>query len=436
MAVTAKSNSISKLKTTKRPLHEMSDSRAPGEDGLPMLIRDDGNDGQSLEIKNVSPLWRLLRKLRWLLLVPPIVATAGVVGLYFQPPGLKMLMSVLQLEPGGGTSSPIAVPVTPRPDPANLPASDPAEMPPVIGLGKLVPRGDIHTIATPFGAADARIAKLHVEEGEQVEAGRLIASLDNESTVFAAIDNARATVEARRATLNQVRSSVFASQQETRALLQRAESALANAQQELDRARSLVDRGYTTVSTLDQKISVRDQAQGEVDRLKATLARFAASTLEEQADVMVAARNVDAALSELARARADLAKTQVLAPISGTVINIHVQPGERPGNAGIADIGDIAHMTAEVEIYQTHIGSVTIGAAVELTAEALPQPLAGVVSKIGLEVGTQTLVDPSPAANTDARVVKVTVTLDPDSSRAASRFTNLQVLARIQVPQE
>jgi HlyD family secretion protein len=90
-------------------------------------------------------------------------------------------------------------------------------------------------------------------------------------------------------------------------------------------------------------------------------------------------------------------------------------------------------MTAEVEIYQNEIGRVAVGAPVEVTADALPQALHGTVSRVGLEVGRQRLIDADPAANTDARVVTVTVHLDPESIAIARRFTNLQVTARIQV---
>jgi HlyD family secretion protein len=72
-----------------------------------------------------------------------------------------------------------------------------------------------------------------------------------------------------------------------------------------------------------------------------------------------------------------------------------------------------------------------LGNPVEVTAEALPQPLKGRVTRIGLEVGRQTVIDANPAANTDARVVKVTAALEPGSSRLARRLTNLQVTARI-----
>jgi HlyD family secretion protein len=59
--------------------------------------------------------------------------------------------------------------------------------------------------------------------------------------------------------------------------------------------------------------------------------------------------------------------------------------------------------------------------------------LQGTVTRVGLEVGRQTLTDANPAANTDARVVKVYVRLDPDSSEVAARYTNLQVMGRISV---
>jgi HlyD family secretion protein len=375
---------------------------------------------------------RVISKLRFLPFIMLFAISVGVVALYFQPPGLKLVMRILQLEPGGGTSNPIAVPANLQPE--SIPRENTIRK--IIGLGKLLPKGDIRTVATPFGAGDARIATLFVEEGDEVNKGQQLASLDNQETILAAIENAKASVAARQASLAQIRNSVRASQQETAASLKRATSALENAQVEFERASSLFDRGYTTRSTLDQKRSIRDQAQGEADRLTATRARFAAGSIDEQSDVVVAARNVDAALSELRRAESDLSKARVAAPISGTILDIFVRPGERPSQQGILKIGNISNMTAEVEIYQTEIAEVRLAAPVEMTADALATPLRGTVSKIGLEVGTQTLVDSSPAANTDARVVKVTIKLDDASSKAARRFTNLQVLARIGVPKE
>ncbi|PCJ84361.1 MAG: ABC transporter permease [Hyphomicrobiales bacterium] len=411
-----------------------SDGAAAPDADLPLIVTN--KTTPNLDNKPPSLLRRIFRVLRFLPLVLIFGATVGVVALYFQPPGLQKLMGFLQLEPGGGTTSPIAVPANPRPAPDMVVEAPKPEIRQIVGLGKLLPEGDVRTVAPPFGAGDARIATLFVKEGSKVAQGDTLAGLDNEQNIVAIIENAKAIVAAREATLNQVRSSVQASQNEARAALQRAKSALQNFQSELDRAQALFDRGFTTRAVLDQKQSARDQAQGDVERLTATLSRYVTNSINEQPDVIVAARNVDAAVSDLKRAKSDLSKSLVYAPISGTILKIHVHPGERPGSKGILDIGNIDKMTADIEVYQTEIGAVVLGASVELTAEALSRPLKGIVTKIGLEVGTQTLVGSSPAANTDARVVTVTATLDKASSEAAKRFTNLQVLARIEVTSE
>ena len=46
-------------------------------------------------------------------------------------------------------------------------------------LGRLMPEGDTITLALPFGAGDARVARWLVREGQRVSAGQVIAELDN-----------------------------------------------------------------------------------------------------------------------------------------------------------------------------------------------------------------------------------------------------------------
>jgi HlyD family secretion protein len=63
-------------------------------------------------------------------------------------------------------------------------------------------------------------------------------------------------------------------------------------------------------------------------------------------------------------------------------------------------------------------------------------PLTGTVSRIGTLVGRQNVTADDPAANTDARVLIVTVALDEASSTRAARYINLEVVARITVAAE
>jgi HlyD family secretion protein len=376
-------------------------------------------------------LRRVLRPIQFVLFIVGLLALGGFIGLYFQPPGLQKLMEVLQLQPGGGTSSPIAVPVTRRDPSQAATAASMAAQSVVIGLGTLMPEGEVVTVAPPFGAGDARVASLRVREGDRVEEGSLLAVLDSERTLLAAVDTAQAQLAARDATLAQVKVSVQASRAEARATLARAETAYQNTIREFERVETLRQRGFAAEQNFDQRRAARDEAAREVERAQAVLSRYGFGDLDAQADVRVAERNVDTAKADLAHAVADLDKAYVRAPIAGTVLTIHANPGEKPGTQGLMTLGNIERMTVEVEVYQAQIARVALGNVVEVTAEALPQPLEGRVTRIGLEVGRQTVVDASPAANTDARVVKVTVALEPNSSRRARHLTNLQVTARI-----
>jgi len=398
-----------------------------GRDGLPLAVVQRGNaEGSEVAL---PLLRRVLWKIRFLPLVMLLLMTGGVIGLYFQPPGLKLLFSWLKLTPGGGTSSPIAVPVARKPPP--IAESERRRF--VAGLGKLLPAGDVLMIAPPYGAGDARIAELKVAEGDRVRKGQLLVVLDNEQALQAIVESARATVAAREAAVAQALNQVRASRSEARAALERAEATSRNAQAELQRVEALFSKGISSEASYLQKRTIRDEAAREVEKARATLSRWEGYEPEQHPDVVLARRNLDAAKSELARALSDLERAHVNAPIDGTVLTLHVRPGEKPGSKGIMNLGNIDRMTVEIEVYQTQIAAVSVGDAVEITAEALPGPLKAVVTRIGLEVGRQVLTDPNPAANTDARVVKVYAELEPESSQIARRFTNLQVLARISV---
>lgn len=394
-----------------------------GSSQLPMLVVERGVPAFATTRR--FPGW--LKPLRFVPVIMALLLTGGVIGLYFQPPGVRKVMGWLALAPGGGTSNPIAVPAPPRNPDAGKPAPRA-----VLGLGKLMPEGEVITIAPPYGAGDARLARMLVNEGDRVAAGQLLGVLDNEKQLISALETARANLAAKEAVLAQVRNATMAGRAEAQAALARAESVAQTAARDFDRAEELRRRGFAADQTFDQRKAQLEEARREVERLKAALTRFGDGDLDKQTDIVVAARNVDFARADADRAQADLERGSIRAPRAGTILSITTRPGEKPGAGGILNLGDIDHMKAEVEVYQTEIFRVAVDAPVDLVAEALPHPLKGRVVRIGLEVTKQTLVDPSPAANTDARVIKVTVALDEPSNQTARRFTNLQVRARIQ----
>ena len=71
----------------------------------------------------------------------------------------------------------------------------------VVALGRIIPRGDVISVATPSGAGDARIAELRVAVGDVVEAGDILAVLDNLPQLQSAVASAQAALRVREANL-------------------------------------------------------------------------------------------------------------------------------------------------------------------------------------------------------------------------------------------
>ncbi|MCI4663052.1 MAG: HlyD family efflux transporter periplasmic adaptor subunit [Neomegalonema sp.] len=362
------------------------------------------------------------------LLIPVFMFSGAVIGMYYQPPGLQKFYALTGLQPGAGSDNPIALPPeikVPQEMAETLLPSD------VVGLARIIPKGDVAVVAAPFGAGDARVAEILVAIGDQVERGAVLARLDNREALEGAVLQAEANTAVRQATLMQTRSAIEASRAEAEAALAQARASADEAATSLERTEALSSRGVSTSAALDAARSRAVEAAQSVARAEATLARYSAVALDDQPDVVVAARNLAAAKAELARARMDLGRAEVRAPIKGTILDIHATPGQRPPAEGIMEMGDTERMMAEVEIWQDRIGAVAPGQPVELTAVALGRNLRGNVESIGLTVGRQGLISDDAAANSDARVIRVLVALDPASSAIAARFTNLETVARI-----
>jgi HlyD family secretion protein len=410
------------LMTEKSLINRMNMQANPA---LP--LRDNGIAVSKATASGPGRLGWLVRLKLWRLpLVLAVLFAGAVIGIYFQPPALKAFLDMTGLQPGAGSSIPVAVPA-----PALHVVASPPPVTAVSALGRLMPEGDVVIVAPPFGAGDARLARLLVAEGDRVTTGQVIAELDSLPQLVNALGSARANLAAVEAVLVQTRFSVASALSEAQANRDRAVSAAVLARAEAARQSELHERGVISHARLEQAESAAIQAERELDRAEALLARQAGG--EDQPDVAVATRQVEVARAELDRAEGDIAKGVVVAPQDGTVIALHLRPGERPGQQGIATIGATDRMQAELEVYQTDFGRIAPGQRVALTSPALTGELTGTVARIGLEVGRQTVLASNPAANTDARVVRVIVSLDPDLSERAAALTGLEVTARIDV---
>ncbi|SNZ20921.1 HlyD family efflux transporter periplasmic adaptor subunit [Cohaesibacter gelatinilyticus] len=364
---------------------------------------------------------------RYILLLPVamlLMFTGAVVGMYFQPPGLQIFYRATGLEPGGGTENKLAAPINSVVTEQDIQALRDGT---IVALGKLQPKGEVSTIGMPYGAGDARVESLSVSNGDFAKKGTILAVLDNRLALENSVKSAEAEVLVSEASLEQVKLSIAASRAENEAELWRAEANSELASAELTRTKALYERKVATLAQYDRAKAEAQRAELDIARKLATVKRFETNGVISQADVELASRKLVSARTALETAKNNLEKSLVRAPFDGVVLEVLVQAGERPTSAGVLDFGQTQTMTAELEVYQNQIGRIALGDSVLLKAEALPEDLKGEVMEIGLQIGRQSLLTSDPAANTDARVVKVQVKLDDASSKLASRFTNLEV---------
>lgn len=390
-------------------------------------LADNGKDRSSSKItQRKKSSWALNG-----LIAASLLLIGGVIGLYFQGPAIRAVFDWTKLEPGAGARQPIALPVERIPSPERVAAMATGD---VVSLGRLQPAGGIVSVALPQGAGDARIDRILVDDGDVVAKGDVLTVLDSLALYESALTSAESTLAIRRAALSQVKVQVEAAEAELRAQIRGAEASLASSERELARVTSLLGTGVSTQATLEEAERAADTARADLDRLRASMTRYESGPDDQQVDIAVATADLAAAEAAVEQARRDLDRGRVLAPQDGAIIEVSARAGERPPADGLLRMGDTARMEAELEVFQTMVPRVAVGQSVSLVSGVLgDEQLTGTVSRIGTLVGRQSVTADDPAANTDARVLLVTVSLDEASSLRAASYVNLEVVARIAV---
>ena len=285
-----------------------------------------------------------------------------------------------------------------------LPATAQQESPSrVSALGRLEPAGGIIRIAapsTPQSVSGSVVAQLHVSEGDDVEAGELLAVTDIKPLYEAALAKAQTELELAR--------------QAAEAADSRADEAcvLADvAAREAERRTSLLERELSSQEETEQ-------AQGD-----ATARR--ASCTAARANARVAKSAIAVAQADVALHEAELRRAFIHAPFAGRILEIITHEGEFVGLEGLLEMGRVDRMYAIAEVYETDIRRVRIGQQATVTSDALDVALTGRVEFIHNKVAKQDEMGTDPAARKDARIIEVKVLLDDPETAAA--LTNLQV---------
>lgn len=218
----------------------------------------------------------------------------------------------------------------------------------VLASGRLVHEEEVDLSTEQPG----RVTAIYVNEGEKVKQGQLLLTVDDERY--------RTTVEQREASVRMQEIAIV-----------RLETQLENQRRQWNRTSELRQRGLIDEDSYDT--ATNNLAIAEIDLQ---------SSLEQLAQTE----------SQLAQAIDDLDKTQVYAPIDGTVISLDIEVGETaiasstnvPGSS-LMTIADTSSILTEVNVDEADIADIELGQLALIYAIAFPdQPVEGIIESIAV----------------------------------------------------
>ena len=192
-----------------------------------------------------------------------------------------------------------------------------------------------------------RVLSVVVEEGDMVQPGTVLATLDL-NHMAAALEGAKANARA-----------ADKQRAEAAATLAQMQSALVYAQKEYHRASSLVKSGAVSLSRGDQALDQKQSAQAAMDAAEQRLA--------------AAQANVEAAQAEVTRQADLLTDTTIKAPLAGRVLYKLAEPGEVLASGGkVITMIDLSDVYMTVFFPTDVVGKLHLGDEARIVLDAFP----------------------------------------------------------------
>lgn len=243
----------------------------------------------------------------------------------------------------------------------------------VSASGKVFPEKEVKISSDVSG----EIVELHVEEGDSVVVGQLLAKIDPEAYESA--------VERGEASLNNSKSNLAMQQstiQSSKAQVEQIQAQLANAKQIHARNDQLLSEGI--ISPADHEASEANVAQLEANLRSAEASYQSAEKAAEAAEFSV--KSAEAGLKEL---KTSLNRTTINAPTTGVISKLAVEQGERVvgtiqmTGTEMMRIANFSSMEVQVEVSENDILRVSLGDSVDIEVDAyLDETFKGIVTEI------------------------------------------------------
>lgn len=207
----------------------------------------------------------------------------------------------------------------------------------------------------------ARIAKVLVKEGQQIQPGDLLIEMDSPE-VQAKLAQAEAARAAAQAVADKAGNGARPEEvRMARLNWQRAQAAADLAKTSYDRVQSLFTQGLVAAQKRDEAHTNwrASAAQAEAARAQYDMAASGART-EDKAAAAAQVRQVDGVIAEVEAARAE---TQLRSPVGGEVANVLAKAGElSPQGVAVVTVVDLQDQWVVLNVREDQLQRFSVGA--------------------------------------------------------------------------
>ena len=295
----------------------------------------------------------------------------------------------------------------------------------VVARAHIEPRNRVHLVSGP--STGGTVADLKITEGNYVRAGDLLATLDTHEREASAVGAAEREVQLATMQLDQAATGSKPSEVAAQSALAGARRAEAErADQQLARSRELLAQNFISSDALEQHLLEQKRAQ---QLLQQSQSGLRALTEIRPVDLRVAQARVDQSKARLLQARAQLALSEVRAPIDGTILAVYGRKGQSLGREGLTRIGDLDHLMVVAEINEQDAPRVAVGQPALIVLRGQGTSLRGRVSKVLGQIANNSDPTTDVLRGRDARVAEVEVVLEP--GQLVPRFVGMEATVTV-----
>lgn len=229
---------------------------------------------------------------------------------------------------------------------------------------------DIRQVELAFRAA-GRIASMTKEEGDSVEEGDILATLDTRPFEDGVMLG-QAEVALQQALLEKGETGPRPAEiAQAESLVAERQSALDNITATLSRQQQLVANGYASRQTVDDLQAQRTEAQARLGSAQEALDLLLEGTRDE--DIAAARANLQIAEARLASALTSLDDAQLLAPSQGIILSRIQEPGAIvAAGSPVYDMSLIDPVWVRTYVAEPDLGHVHPGMRAEVVTDSAP----------------------------------------------------------------